>query len=156
MAWEPTQADLELAVGGARELRQLADPDGTGSPVASIVADYIDTATAQVRSAIEVKHDPEALAAMDTPSQRLLKDLASALAARTAYVKGGRGMAMPEYVEAAADRADETLDRIAKGLRRLGRVSGGTAAAINQPAASVDHDELGAGMSVAGFKKGFR
>lgn len=156
MAWEATQADLELAVGGAKELKQLSDPDDTGAVVASLVLDYLETGAAEVRSAAEVKHDPETLAALDTPSQRRLRDANAALSARTAYVKGGKGLAMPEHVGLAAERADKFLDQLARGERRLGRVSGGLVAAINQPAGVVDHDPNGAGVSVAGFKRGFR
>ncbi len=151
-----SKADLELAVGGARELRQLADPDNTGTAVESLIDDYIETGAAEVRSAAEIKHEPETLANLDADSLRRCRDANAALSARTAYTKGGRGLAMPEFVSAAADRADDYLDQLAKGLRRLGRVSGGTVAALSQPAKVVDFDTTASGLSIAGFRRGFR
>lgn len=156
MSWEAAQSDLERAVGGARELRQLADPNSTGTADAATVQDYLDAGAAEVRSATEIKHDPETLANLDTPSQRRLKDANAALSARVAYVRGGRGLAMPEQVAAAADRADQFLDQLARGERRLGRVANGKVAAINQPVGVVDFDRLGGGVSILGFKRGFR
>jgi hypothetical protein len=150
------QADLELAVGGARPFVQLSDPDGNGVADPDRVEDYLEGGAAEVRSAAEVKHDPEVLANLDSDSVRRLRDANAALSARIAYTKGGKGLAMPEFVAAAADRADRYLDQLARGERRLGRVAGGTAAAINQPAKSVDFDADGSKMSVTGFKRGFR
>lgn len=151
-----SKAELELAVGGAVKLRQLADPDNTGTAVDAIVDDYLETGAAEVRSAAEIKHDPEVLKSLDADSLRRCRDANAALSARTAYVKGGHGQAMPPFVEAAAERADDFLDMLAKGLRRLGRVSGGKSAAINQPCGVVDPDALGSGVSIAGFRRGFR
>lgn len=148
--------DLESAVGGAQNLRQLADPLKTGVLDEGIALGYLESGAAEVRSAVEVKHDPETVALLDAPSLKRLSDANAAISARIAYEQGGQGMAMPEWVEKKAERADKFLDDLAKGFRRLGRVSGGAAAAINQPAGTVDHDPLGCGISVAGFKKGFR
>lgn len=150
------QADLELACGGAALYRQLADPDNTGVAQDLITTDYLETGAAEIRSALEVKHDPETIANLDQNSLRRLRDANAALSARTAYTKGGRGLAMPEFVEASAARADTFLDQLATGRRRLGRVAGGTAAAINQPAKRVDFDPLGTGISIKGFRRGFR
>lgn len=151
-----SQGDLEIAVGGAKQLRQLADPDNTGTALESRINDYLEAGAGEVRSAAEIKHDPETLANLDADSLRRVRDANAALSARHAYTKGGRGLAMPEFVAAAADRADTFLDLLAKGLRRLGRVSGGKVAAINQPSGTVDFDSGGHGVSVSGFKKGFR
>lgn len=150
------QGDLELAVGGARELRQLADPNKTGSAQAAIVEDYLETGAAEIRAAAEVKHEPEALSVLDADTLRKFRDVNAALSARTAYTKGARGMAMPDWVEKAAQRADEYLEMLATGRRRLGRAAGGKTAALGQPVGVVDHDPLGQGISVAAFKKGFR
>lgn len=151
-----TQADLEIAVGGAKILRELSDPNKTGSIVSSWVTDYLESGAAEIRTAVEVKHDPETIENLDADSKRRLKDANAALSARIAYTKGGQGHAMPEWVSQAADRAETFLEKLATGTRRLGRVNGGTKAAINQPVGVVDFDSSGSGMSVAGFKRGFR
>lgn len=150
------QADLEIAVGGAAELVQLADPNRQGFADPARVIDYLETGAAEVRSAAEIKHDPEVLANLDADSLRRCRDANAALSARTAYVKGGKGLAVPVHVAEAADRAEAFLDKLANGQRRLGRAAGQAAAAINQPAGVVDFDSLGGGVSVAGFKRGFR
>ncbi len=137
-------------------LRQLADPSDLGYADAAIVDDYLEDGAAQVRSAVEIKHDPETIDNLDTPSLKRLIDANAALSARTAYEKGGKGVAMPEWVRERAERTDRFLDDLAKGTRRLGRTAGGTAAALSQPVGVVDHDEDGSGISVTGFKKGFR
>lgn len=151
-----TEADLEIAVGGAKILAQLADPSGVGQPSAAVIQDYLESGAAEIRSAAEIKHDPETLANLDSDSLRRLRDANAALSARVAYTKGGLGLAMPEHVAGAADRADRFGDQLAKGERRLGRVMGGTAAAINQPAKVVDYDSTASKVSIAGFKRGFR
>lgn len=162
-----SQADLELAVGGAALLVQLSDPGKTGQAQPSIVANYLMGGAAEIRTAVEVKHDPEVIANLDEPSLRRLIDANAALSARIAYEKGGKGMAMPDYVEKAAERADRFLDQLGKGERRLGRVAGSTAAAVSQATGIglVDYDKTAtaaldpskaAGVSIAGFKRGFR
>jgi hypothetical protein len=152
-----TQVDLEIAVGGAAVLRQLADPNRTGVVQPAIVTDYLESGAAELRSAVEVKHDPETIANLDQDSLRRLRDANAAISARIAYSKGGLGQAMPEYVRDAAERAEKFADQLAIGQRRLGRVAGGTGAPINQPATIVDFDPGGHGISVTGFaKNGFR
>ncbi len=150
------QGDLENALGGAHILRQLADPNKTGVADESLIIDYLEGGAADVRSAAEVKHEPETLAALDSPSLKKLKDVNSAISARIAYEKGGQGMAMPKWVEERADKADAYLNLLAEGKRRLGRVAGGASAAINQPAGVVDFDSDGTGISIRGFRGGFR
>lgn len=140
-----SQGDLEIAVGGADVLRKLSDPTRLGQPAANIITDYLETGATRVRAAIEVKHDPETIANLSQNSLRLLKDLNAALSARTAYIKGGQGVAMPEWVDDAAKRADHDLDLIIDGKLRLGRVAGDTAAAINGPVQIVDPDPLNDG-----------
>ncbi len=148
--------DLAAALGGEAYLRQLADPNKTGQTDEAIAQGYIDSGMATVLTKVEVKHDPETIANLDEPSLRKLKDTAAHLAARVAYEDGGQGMAMPEWVEKRAERADKFLEDLTQGRARLGRVAGGAQAAINQPAGSVDHDPMGRKVSVTGFKRGFR
>lgn len=149
-----TQGDLEIGLGGADVLRQLADPTGAGAIDSDIVTDYIESGAAEIRSAAEIKHDPEALAALDADSSRRLRDANVALSSRIAYEKGGRGMAMPEWVESRAQRSERFLEQLATGARRLGRVSNGTQASINQPAEVEDFDSQGLGISITSFKLG--
>jgi hypothetical protein len=154
------QGDLEIAVGGAARLLQLADYGSTGdinnADVQATIAGWLEDEAATVRSKAEIKHDPETLANMDEASLRKLKDANATLSARTAYEKGAGGLAMPTQLEARAARVDKYLDELATGRARLGRVSGGTAAAINQPAKIVDYDSSKTGISIDAFKLGFR
>ena len=151
-----SQVDLELALGGARILVQLADPDKSGIAQADVVQDYLEDGAASIRSRVEIKHDPETLANLDASSLRLLQRINSRLSAKVAYLKGGLGQAMPEWIDKAAEEAERELAEIAEGTRRLGRVAGGKAAALSQPVGIIDFDKDGSGLSIAGFKKGFR
>src|SRR4051812_7246489 len=156
MAWEPTIADLERYLGGAKVLRTLADPNRTGQTDATIAQSYVDGGVAETRERVEVKHDPETIAALDTVSTQRLRDAALALAARISYERGAQGQAMPPKLADAAQRADTWLEELASGTRRLGRAAGGTAAAINQPAKIVSPDPDGQGISREAFARGFR
>lgn len=129
-----TQADLEIALGGAKILRELADPNNTGTPDATTVADWLEAGASQIRAAAEIKHDPEVLANLDAPSLTRLKKANARLSARVAYEDGGKGLAMPDQIAKRADWEDEYLEMLAAGRRRLGRAAGGISAAINQPA----------------------
>lgn len=151
-----TQGDLEIALGGAHLLRELADPNRSGTTDLAIVTDYLESGAAEIRARAEIKHDPETLANLDTDSLRRLRDANASLSARIAYEKGGLGMAMPEHVERRAERAEMFLRDLAEGRQRLGRVAGGKSAAINQPAEVVEFDRDGLGISILGFKGGFR
>jgi hypothetical protein len=152
-----SQGDLEIAVGSAAVLRQLADPNRTGVVQPAIVTDYLESGAAELRSAVEIKHDPETIANLDTDSLRRLRDANAAISARIAYSKGGLGQAMPDHVREAAERAEKFADQLAIGQRRLGRVAGGLAAAINQPATVVDYDPDGTAISITAFRNnGFR
>jgi len=150
------QADFEIALGGAKVLLELADPNRTGTPDLNIVTDYLESGAAEIRSYLEIKHDPETIANLDTDSLRLLRDANASLSARIAYEKGALGKGLPEFVASRAERTDRFMQQLAIGERRLGRVAGGTAATINQPASSVDYDPQAAGISVNAFRGGFR
>ena len=155
-----TQADLEVAVGGAARLLQLADFNQTGNindaGVQSIISGWLEDEAATIRTKTEVKHDPETLANLDTPSLRKLNDANATLSARTAYEKGAGGFGLPEHLGNRAVRIEKFLDDLAAGSARLGRASGGTVPALNQPVGVVDYDPQGCGVSVTGFKQGFR
>lgn len=155
-----SQADLEVAVGGANYLLELADFNGTGNiadaGVQSVIAGWLLDGAAEVRSHAEVKHDPETLANLDAGSLRRLIDANAVLSARVAHEKGSGGREMPAALRDRADRVDRFLVDLAEGRQRLGRVSGGKAAAINQPVGIVDFDPCQTGVSVGAFKLGFR
>lgn len=166
-----TRADLEIAVGGADVLRQLSDPNRSGQPQESIILRYLEEGASELRTASEVKHDPETLANLDPDSLNRMRTANTALSARVAYEEGGRGLAMPDYVERRAERAETFIEKLRTGEARLGRVAGGTSAAINQDVGGVDYDSqdtlsksrgLGgpgstSGVSIAAFRaNGFR
>lgn len=147
-----SQADLEIALGGAAQLVQLADPSSTGSADPAIVEDYLESPAAQIRSIIEVKYEPETIANLDADSQRLLRDINKWLSARVAWIEGGRGQAIPEHVDRQADKVEGWLTEIKTGERRLGRVAGGRAPALTQPVGVVDHDSRSTGVSIQAFR----
>lgn len=153
--------DVEVACGGAKFLLQLADFDDTGDlnniNVQSVISGWMEDEAATIRSKAEIKHDPETLANLDTPSLRKLLDVNATLAARTAYEKGAKGLALPPHLEARCVRADKFLDDLATGNARLGRVAGGGVPALNQKVGVVDYDRNRDGVSVASLRKyGFR
>lgn len=157
-----SQADLEVALGGPAVLLQLVDYDATGSLAGAgaqaVLTDYLEVGAARVRAAVEVKHEPEAINNLSPSSRRMLASWNADLSARVAWEKGGRGQAMPQAVADRAERAERDLDRLAAGQLRLGRVAGGAAAGITQPASgAVDYDKLGRATSLTGLRKsGFR
>ena len=151
-----SQSDLEIAVGGADVLRQLADPSGTGTADSATVTDYLEGPAGKIRSAIEIKHDPETIATLDAGTLRTLRDCNKWLSAEVAWLEGARGQGMPQHIAARAAQEREWLSLVADGHRRLGRVAGKPGPALNQPAGVIDFDSLGTGVSVAGFKRGFR
>lgn len=153
-----TQADLEIALGGPAELVKLSDFDQNGVADSAVVDDYLEVGSARVRAAVEVKHEPEAIAALSAASRKLLAEWNVALSARAAWEKGSKGQAVPDRIVERAERALADLDRVAAGTLRLGRVAGGAGAAINQVATgAVDPDPNGQGMTLTAFRSsGFR
>jgi hypothetical protein len=135
-----TRADLELALGGADVLRQLADPNRSGQPQDSIILGYLLEGASELRTASEVKHDPETLANLDADSLDRMRRANTALSARIAYEEGGRGLGVPDHVERRAARAETFIEKLRTGEARLGRVAGGTSAPINQDVGGVDYD----------------
>jgi hypothetical protein len=149
-----TQSDLEFGLGGADALAELADWDGDGVADASVVQDFIYSGAAEMRPYIEVKHDPETIANLDDGSLRRLRDANVALSSRIAWEKGSKGQATPEPIEKRAERTETFLSDLAAGKQRLGRVSGGSQAALGQPVGVVDFDPHGHRMSIHGLKRG--
>ncbi len=150
------ESDLSIALGGDDVLVQLADRDGDGIADPTVVVDYLESGAGTVRAAVEVKHEPEAIALLDASSLRHLRDLNKWLSASIAWLEGCRGQAIPQRISEQRDWVNEELDKIRTSERRLGRVAGGTVIAMSQPVGVVDFDPLACGISVAGFKRGFR
>jgi len=150
------QTDLEIALGGADVLVQLADRDGTGVADAATVTDFLESGAALVRSVVEVKYEPEAIASFDADSLRLLRDCNKWISAQIAWLEGGRGQAVPDRVAEQAEQCRVRVDEIKTGERRLGRIAGKTPIAIGQPVGIVNFDPNASGISIAGFKRGFR
>jgi hypothetical protein len=87
----------------------------------------------------------------------LLRDINKWIAARVAYLEGGRGLAMPEHVRDQAEKCESWLLELRTGERKLGRVSGGRTAALTQPMGVVDHDARATGVSMTALRRhGFR
>ena len=150
-------ADLEVALGGAAVLVQLADPGQTGTADAGIVQDYLESGAAEIRPFVEVKHEPETIANLDSDSLRRLRDANAALSARIAWEKGGMGQAMPQTVTNRAERTEQFCRDLSMGVQRLGRVAGGTQASLGQNVQVVDSDPYGHGTTVASYRSnGFR
>lgn len=147
-----TQSDLEIALGGAAQLAQLATPDGQADADPATIEDYLESAAGQIRSVIEVKYEPETIANLDADSHRLLRDINKWLSARVAWLEGARGQAIPDHIERQADKCETWLMEIRTGERRLGRVAGGKVPALTQPVGVVDHDKRGTGVSIQAFK----
>lgn len=145
-------SDLEIALGGAAQLAQLATPEGQIAADPAIVDDYLESGAGQIRSVIEVKYEPEIIANLDADSMRLLRDINKWISARIAWLEGSHGQAIAPYIDQQADKCEEWLQAIRTGDRRLGRVAGGRAPALTQPVGVVDHDRLGTGVSIAAFK----
>ena len=152
MAAFATTSDLEIALGGASQLVQLADYDKDGTADSAVVTDFLESQAGEIRSVIEVKYEPEAIAALDAASSRLLRDINKWKSARQAWLEGGRGQAVPARVQQEADRSDQMLMEIRTGERRLGRVAGGGAPALAQPIGVVDHDSDGSRVSIQAFR----
>ena len=156
-----TQGDLEIAVGGAARLLQLADFNRTGNisdaAVQAVIQGWLDEGASRILQTASVKHDPETLANLDAPSLVQCRRWNKVFSGRLAYRDGAGGLAMPEQLADGAREADEDLVKLADGRQRLARVAGGIAAGINQPVGLVDHDPHGRHVSVRGFKRsGFR
>jgi phage gp36-like protein len=151
-----TQTDLEIALGGALVLVQLADPNNTGTADEDVVTDYLESGAAIVRASVNKKFTPESIENLDAASRRLLRDCNKWLSAQIAWLEGGRGEAVPQRVADQAERVREMVDRISTGELTLAVVSGGTQPALSQPIGVMSYDPLGCGISIAGFKRGFR
>lgn len=158
-AFAPTQADLETAVGGAHILLQLADAERTGS-LASAAAQaritaWTASAVVDIRSAVGVKHEPEAIEQLDAETLQSLRFKAKYIAARYAYVDGGGGLAMPEQLEKLVRESLDWIEKVREGKAVLARSAGGRNPSLAQFVGVINHDPQGTGWSQRGLS-GFR
>jgi phage gp36-like protein len=112
-----TQANLEVAVGGANVLRDLLDKNRDGLADADQVSAVIAEATAEVNSAIQVAVDTTTI---NLPYPDALVYHATRIGAYYAFLNSTSGMAMPENIRAKYDAAMDWLDRVARGDRTIG------------------------------------
>lgn len=152
-SWWPTLPQLERYLGGANVLRTLSDPNKTGQADATIVQTYLDKAKGEVRSTALVKHATETLDNLDAESAQSLLDMALAVAARTAYERGGQGQAMPPRLVPAVEREERNLEKLALGQIVISRASGKASPKLSQFVGVVDPDPTGTGRTVYGLRK---
>jgi phage gp36-like protein len=144
------QADVERALGGASQLVQLLDKDADNVADAELVDAVIDAASSEVASYIQVTIDLDTLAA-PYPLALVLKT--ADIAAFHAWRYGSYGQAIPDQVVQGHDAAVRWAQDVGTKKATLGSVKRQT---LEQPTGVRDFDELGSGISIAGFKKGFR
>ncbi len=144
------QADLERALGGAAQLRQLLDKDDANVASDDFVNQAIDAATSEISSYIQVVVD---LSVLDAPYPFALVSKTADIAAFYAWRYGAYGQAIPENIVQGHEKAVSWAQDVASKKATLGSVRKQT---LDQPVGVRDHDIRGAGVSIAGFKKGFR
>lgn len=155
-AWYPTQAELERKVGGAFALVELSGSN-TGVADSTFVDSCLMAGRAAVRGAVMVKHTADVLDALDAETTADLRRMAVIYAARAAWSDGAGGQAMPPVFETIdLPWAAGELEKISTGRRFIGGAGGKAEAALRQPVGVVVLDPLGQGVSIEGFKRGFR
>lgn len=145
-----TQADLELAVGGASILVQLLDKNKDNIADASMVFQVLDAASNEMASYIQVTVD---LATLSSPYPLSLVTKTADLAAFYAWRYGADGQSIPDNVLQGREAAVRWGQDVATKRAALGVVP---KAGLDQVVGLRDFDEGGHGISVAGFKRGFR
>jgi phage gp36-like protein len=154
-----TQADLERALGGAKQLVQLLAKQGANVPDPALVNQVLDAASSEVASYIQVAVD---LGSLSEPFPPVLIFKTASCAAFYAWQYGAYGQAIPDPVvqvhEAAIRWARDVADRRAT----LGTVQ---KPGLDPLAATVDYDPIAtqatsrddvSKISVASMKFGFR
>lgn len=111
-----TQEDVQIAVGGAAKLAELADPDNTGAIVTAIVTAAIDEATAEMASYIGHRIS---VTAVQASIPRVVVNKAASWAARVLRRNNYSGQPLEDDIER------EKIDRdwlmgIAQGTISLG------------------------------------
>ena len=150
MARYCTQGDLERALGGAAVLVQLLDKDQDGLPDPDAVNDVLDAGTSEIASYIQRKISLDAIV---QPYPLTLVFKTSDVCAFHAWARGSERQAAPPNVAASYDAAIRWAINVGDGIATIGEV---VKATLDPPAKLIDHDPNAIGMSIAGFKRGFR
>lgn len=150
MAQFHTKADLEFAVGGAAILLQLLDKDQDQVADDPLVTACIEEGSNELASYIQAQVD---LNALRPPYPGVLITKSADASAFHAWSRGSDGQAAPPNVVQRYEAAIAWAKDV--GLRRatLGVVP---KAALDPPVEMIVSDPLGQGISVEGFKRGFR
>lgn len=144
------QSDLERALGGAQILAQLSDKSGNGNIDPGFVLFALDAGTADIAAYIQKAVDLNSISEPFPPS--LVFKTADCCAYR-AWVHGAYGQGIPPGVQQAFDLAIAWAKDVGDRVATLGFVP---KPALDPPAEEIDPDPLGQGVSVRGFKRGFR
>ena len=99
------QADVENVLGPA-ELAKLTDERHTGQPWPNLVTSAIVFASAQVLAAWQVQNT---IASLTQPYPPLVVQVTARIAAVECWVQGGKGTALPKYLEALQARCETIL-----------------------------------------------
>ena len=115
-----TQAQLEIAVGGASQLLQLIDRNGTGdlssASCQGVIAEIQRAATGEVLSILQTTFDPSDpnVVGADFVIQSALP-----IAAFWAWQKGSGGIAVPDEVKNERREAQSAVREARDGMRAL-------------------------------------
>lgn len=113
------QADVERALGGAKVLRQLLDPNQTGVIDAQSVTDVLDLGTTEVSSYIQLAVELSALVNM-TPFPRILVLKTADVCAYHAFLRGSNGQGPPENIVARYEAAIRWAKDVGQRAATLG------------------------------------
>ena len=144
------QADLERAVGGAQQLKELLDKNHDDVPDEDLVLQAIDAASNEIASYIHPTIDLDSLA---RPYPLALVFKSADAGAFYAWRYGSYGQGIPDAVTSAYQEAIRWAKDVGAKRATLGSQPNAT---LYQPVGVVDHDPNGTGVSVKGFKRGFR
>lgn len=142
---------MERALGGAQLLVELLDPTGSGVADAQSVQDILDLASNEVASYIQRLID---VATIPLPYPRILVLKTADVAAFYAWSRGTQRQAVPDPAREAYDAAIRWATDVGEGRATLAVAP---QAGLNSPPAGVvDYDASTGGVSIAGFKRGYR
>lgn len=142
--------DVARAVGGWKVLNQLLDKDGDGYADPPLLDGIRADATGEMASLIERAVE---LGGLRAPYPRILVTKTAHVAAFLAWGQGGDTQAMPDWVQKIYDAAIRWGHEVGDRTASMGVVQRPD---LDPPAHIVDPDPAGRGVSVRGFKRGFR
>lgn len=144
-----TQADLERALGGARELVQLLDKDGDNRADAELVTQVLDAGSAELASYF-INLD---LRTIREPYPPALVTKTADACAFYAWRYGAYGQGIPDSIMQGYDKAIGWAKDVGNKQATLGVVA---EPSLKESVGVVDPDERGEKVSILGFKGGFR